>query len=134
MPSMLSFSFALASRSARNLSFLASVASNTASSVTESRRGDGLDTRLFIVGDDRHRFVRFVRLAGSSLFQHLNLAVDTQNFCHLLLELGVAAFQIVAHLVRLDRPLVGFKPPSSMLREVTDGTAVLDGPNRMGAG
>jgi hypothetical protein len=113
VPSMLAFSFALASRSAHSLSVLASVASNTASSVTESRRGDGLDTRLFIVRDDRHRFVRFVRLAGSSLFQHLNLAVDTQNFCHLLLELGVAAFQIVAHLVRLDCPLVGFKPPSS---------------------
>jgi hypothetical protein len=31
-----------------------------------------------------------------------NLAVDTQKFRHLLLELGVAAFQIVAHLVRLD--------------------------------
>jgi hypothetical protein len=67
------------------------------------RRGDGLDTRFFIVGDDRDRFVRFVRLAGSSLFQHLNLAVDTQNFCHLLLELGVAAFQIVAHLVTRAR-------------------------------
>jgi hypothetical protein len=30
------------------------------------------------------------------------MAVDTQNFRHLGLELGVAAFQIVAHLVRLD--------------------------------
>src|SRR5271168_3416432 len=36
------------------------------------------------------------------LFQDLDLAVDTQNFRHLGLELGVAAFQIVAHLVRLD--------------------------------
>ena len=36
-----------------------------------------------------------------------NLAVDTQNFRHLLLELGVAAFQMVAHLVWLDFEAVG---------------------------
>ena len=41
-------------------------------------------------------FVRFLRL-GSGFFQDLDLAVDTQNFRHLGLELGVAAFQIVAH-------------------------------------
>jgi hypothetical protein len=32
----------------------------------------------------------------------LDLAIDTQHLRHLLLELGVATFQIVAHLVRLD--------------------------------
>ena len=65
------------------------------------RRGDGLDSRLLVVGDDRDRLLRFLRL-GSGFFQDLDLAVDTQNFRHLGLELGVAAFQIVAHLVRLD--------------------------------
>src|SRR6201998_2062240 len=65
------------------------------------RRGDGLDSRLLVVRDDRDRLLRFLRL-GSGFFQDLDLAVDTQNFRHLGLELGVAAFQIVAHLVRLD--------------------------------
>ena len=64
-------------------------------------RCEGLDTRLFVVGDDRHRLVPFIRLGGG-LFQDLYLAIDTQNLRHLLLELGVATFQIVAHLVRLD--------------------------------
>jgi hypothetical protein len=33
-----------------------------------------------------------------SLFNDLDLAVDAQNFRHLGFELGVAAFQVVAHL------------------------------------
>ena len=61
------------------------------------RRGDGLDSRLLVGGDDRDRLLRFLRL-GSGFFENLDLAVDTQNFRHLGLELGVAAFQIVAHL------------------------------------
>ena len=61
------------------------------------RASDG----LWRVRDDRDRLLRFLRL-GSGFFQDLDLAVDTQNFRHLGLELGVAAFQIVAHLVRLD--------------------------------
>ena len=65
------------------------------------RRGDGLDPRLLVVRDDRDRLLRFLRL-GSGFFRDLDLAVDTQNFRHLGLELGVAAFQIGAHLVRLD--------------------------------
>jgi hypothetical protein len=32
----------------------------------------------------------------------LDLAIDTENLRHLLLELGIAAFQIGADLVRLD--------------------------------
>ena len=62
------------------------------------RRRDGLDSRLLVVGDDRHRLVRL----GGGFFQDLDLAIDAQNLRHLLLELGVATFQIVAHLVRLD--------------------------------
>ena len=46
-------------------------------------------------------FFDFSALAAA-FFRDLDLAVDTQNFRHLGLELGVAAFQIVAHLVRLD--------------------------------
>jgi hypothetical protein len=65
------------------------------------RRCDGLNSRFFVVGDDRHRLVWFLRLGGG-LFQDLHLAVDTQNLCHLLLERGVAAFQVVAHLMRFD--------------------------------
>lgn len=65
------------------------------------RRRDSLDPRLFVVGDDRHRLARFLG-RGCGLFQDLKLAIDTQNLGHFLLELGVAAFQIVAQLVRLD--------------------------------
>src|SRR5215472_9567813 len=64
------------------------------------RRCDGLDSRLFVVGDDRYRLVPFIRLGRP--FQDLDLAIDAQYLGHLLLELGVAAFQIVAHLVWLD--------------------------------
>jgi len=65
------------------------------------RRCDGLDSRLFVVGDDRHSLDGFARLGGS-LFQNLDLAVDAQNLRHLLLKFGIATFQIVAHLVWLD--------------------------------
>ena len=65
------------------------------------RRCDGLDSRLFVVGNDRTRLIGFVRLGGG-FFQDLDLAINAQNLGHLLLELGVATFQIVAHLVRLD--------------------------------
>jgi len=40
------------------------------------RRCDGLDSRFFIVGDDRQRLIRFIRLGGGPL-QDLDLAVDT---------------------------------------------------------
>ena len=42
----------------------------------------------------------------ANLFNDLELAVDAQNFRHLGFELGVAAFQVVAHLVRLDLLLI----------------------------
>src|SRR5882724_1651303 len=68
--------------------------------IRRSRR-NGLDSRLFIVGDDRRRLARFAR-SGGSFLQDLDLAINAQNLRHLLLELGVAAFQVVAHFVRLD--------------------------------
>src|SRR5208282_1470057 len=40
------------------------------------------------------------------LFDELHLAIDAQNLRHLLLELRVAAFQVIADLVRLYLPLV----------------------------
>ena len=55
----------------------------------------------FVVGNDRHSLDGFARLGGGSL-QNLDLAINAQNLGHLLLELGIATFQIVAHLVRLD--------------------------------
>src|SRR6266436_3794876 len=58
------------------------------------RRCDGLDSRLFIVGDDRYSLDGFGRL-GVSLFQNLDLAVDAENLRHLLLKFGIATFQIV---------------------------------------
>src|SRR3982074_3531846 len=47
---------------------------------------DRLDSRLLVVGDDRHRLSRFLRLVlrlGSGLFQDLDLAIDAQNLRHL---------------------------------------------------
>ena len=71
------------------------------------RRGrQRLYTGLLVVGNDRHRGrLRVWPLAVlrlGRLFQQRDLAVDAQDFGHLLSEFGVAALQIVAHLVRLD--------------------------------
>ena len=69
---------------------------------------DRLDSRLLVVGDNRYRLARCLRfflllcLLGRGLLQDLDLAIDAQNFRHLLLELGVAAFQMVTHLMRFD--------------------------------
>ena len=63
--------------------------------------GDGLDSRLFVVRDDRHRLAGFLRLGGRPL-EDFDLAIDAENLRHLLLKLGVPALQVVAHLVRLD--------------------------------
>ena len=57
------------------------------------RRGDGLDSRLLVVRR-RSRPASSISPPWQRLFQDLDLAVDTQNFRHLGLELGVAAFQI----------------------------------------
>src|SRR5271167_4333333 len=65
------------------------------------RRGDCLNAGLLIVGDDRHRVARLLLRGGRGLPNKLHLAIDAQNLRHLLLELRVAAFQVVADLVRL---------------------------------
>ena len=67
------------------------------------RRADRLHARLFVVGDDRHRLARLLRARSARLLEQRNLAVDAQHLGHLLLELGVAALEVVAHLVRLHR-------------------------------
>src|ERR1700720_87629 len=45
------------------------------------RRCDGLDSRLFVVGDNRHSIDGFARLDGS-FFQNLDLAINAQNLSH----------------------------------------------------
>ncbi len=40
--------------------------------------------------------------ADGGLLEHFDFAIDAQDLGHLLVEQGIAAFQIVAHLVRLD--------------------------------
>jgi len=66
------------------------------------RRRDGLNSRLLVARDDRHRFSPLLR-SGRGFFQDIDFAIDAQNLRHLLpFELGVAIFKIVAHLVRLD--------------------------------
>src|SRR5208337_1808181 len=48
--------------------------------------------------DNRHRIARFLFCGGRGLLDELHLAIDAQNLRHLLLELGVATFQVVADL------------------------------------
>src|SRR5882724_3403490 len=45
------------------------------------RRCDGLDSRLFVVGNDRHSLDGFARLGGG-FFQNLDLAINAQNLRH----------------------------------------------------
>src|SRR5208337_3244097 len=71
-----------------------------------SRGRDRLDAGLLVIGDDRHRIARLFFCGGRRLFDELHLAIDAQNLRHLLLELRVAAFQVIADLVRLYLPLV----------------------------
>jgi hypothetical protein len=56
---------------------------------------------FFIAGEDGHPFALPRRL-GRGFFQDFDLTINAQNLRHLLLELGVAVFKIVTHLVRLD--------------------------------
>src|SRR5258708_12285758 len=66
---------------------------------------DRLGPRLLVIRDNRYRLARCFRLVlrlDRGLFQDLDLAVDAQDFRHLLFELGVAAFKMVTHLMRLD--------------------------------
>src|ERR1700722_11475042 len=66
-----------------------------------SGAGDCLDARLLVVGDDRD-----VRLNRFGLAQNRHFAIDAQHFRHLLLKRLVAAFEVVANLVRLHVVLV----------------------------
>ena len=66
-----------------------------------SRGRDRLDAGLLVIGDDRHRIAQLLFCGGRRLLDEPHLAIDAQNLRHLLLELRVAAFQIIANLVRL---------------------------------
>jgi len=72
------------------------------------RVGDRLDTGLLVIGENRHRIARFLFGGRRSLFDELHLAIDAQNFRHLLLEFGIAAFQVIADLVRLYLLLIEY--------------------------
>src|SRR5262249_3824013 len=63
-----------------------------------SLRPNRLDARFLVIGDDHRRLI--LPLSGG-LLEEGNFAVDTQHLCHLLLELAVTAFEVVADLVRL---------------------------------
>jgi hypothetical protein len=65
------------------------------------RVGDRLNTWLLVIGDDRHGMARLSFGGCRGLLDELDLAIDTQNLSHLLLELRVAAFQVIIHPVGL---------------------------------
>src|SRR5271170_5274844 len=80
-------------------------------------RGDRLDAGFLVIGDDRHTSLgSFFDAAAVSLMilNDLDLAVDAQNLRHLGFELGVAAFQVVTHLVRLDLLLIEYLAQSAL--------------------
>src|SRR5262252_7352003 len=66
-----------------------------------SGRSERLNARLLVVGDDRHRIARLLFRSGRGGLNEPYLAVDAQNLRHLLFELRVASFQVIAHFVRL---------------------------------
>ena len=73
-----------------------------------SRRGDRLDTGLFVIGNDRHCIAWLLLRCRRGLLNDLHLAVDAQNLRHLGFEFGIAAFQVIADLVRLHLLLVEY--------------------------
>src|SRR5215831_3659624 len=64
-------------------------------------RSKSLNAGLLVTGDDRHRIARLLFRSGRGGLNKPYLAVDAQNLRHLLFELRVTTFQVVAHLVRL---------------------------------
>jgi len=78
------------------------------------RSGNRLDAGLLVVGDDRHGLARPFR-RGGSLLQHCDLAIDAEHLRHFLFELVVAAFQVVANLVRLH-----FMPIEDLAHRILD--------------
>jgi len=65
------------------------------------RVGDRLNTGLLVIRDDSHCIARLLFRGGRRLLDEFHLAIDAQNLRHLPLELRVAAFQVIADLVRL---------------------------------
>ena len=70
------------------------------------RRGrpDRLDSGFLVVRDEGEALATAAILTSALPFrpQHRHLPVNTKDLGHLGLELGIALFQVVAHLVRLD--------------------------------
>jgi len=62
--------------------------------------GDRLNAGLLVIGEDRHSIARLLFRSGRGLLDELHLAIDAQNLGHLLFELRVATFQVIADLVR----------------------------------
>ena len=65
------------------------------------RRSERLNAGLLVIRDDRHFIAGLLFCGGCGLFNDLDLAIDAQNLRHLLFELRVALFQVIAHFVRL---------------------------------
>ena len=61
------------------------------------RIGDGLQTRLFIHRDRHHRY------HSAILILQCDLLINQQNLAHFGFEFRIASFQIVLHLLRMQR-------------------------------
>ena len=64
-------------------------------------RSERLNAGLLVIGDDCHRIAGLLVRSSRGGLNKPYLAVDAQNLRHLLLELRVASFQVIAHFARL---------------------------------
>jgi hypothetical protein len=73
------------------------------------RHADRLHARLLVIGHDRDRVGRL-----RSLLQQLDLTIDAQHLGHFRRGLGIAAFQVVAQLVRLHLASIEYLADGSL--------------------
>jgi hypothetical protein len=90
------------------------------------RRGrtDCLDPGFLVVRDDSKAPAAAVLALFSLPTQHRHLPIDTEDFGHLGLELGIALFQVVAHLVRLDPGDTNLRTRGTIITESAKHTAI----------
>src|SRR5262252_4645195 len=99
-----------------------------------SGRSERLNARLLVVGDDRHRIARLLFRGGRSGLNKPYLAVDAQNLRHLLFELRVASFQVIAHFVRLYLLPIEYVAQRALSQFGKAACAPLPGPARVHGG
>src|SRR3979490_2858441 len=84
-------------------------------------RGSCLNAVFVVVGENQSRVAGLMFRSGRGLLDELHLAIDAQNLRHLLLELRVAAFQVIADFVRLYLLLIEYVAQRALSQLVKAG-------------